>query len=89
MDIIDIQNVTRTFKTDGGFFYALKNVSFSIKKGEIFGLLGPNGAGKTTLIDILTTLLLPDKGTAYIDGFLFYRKMFEKARKNGKLVKIW
>lgn len=68
-DVVDIQNISRTFKTDGKDFHALKDVSFSVKEGEIFGLLGPNGAGKTTLINILTTLLLPTKGTAYIDGF--------------------
>lgn len=48
---------------------ALRDVSFSIEPGEIFGLLGPNGAGKTTLIKCLTTLLLPTGGQAWINGF--------------------
>jgi len=48
---------------------ALKGVSFEVMNGEIFGLLGPNGAGKTTLIKILTTLLIPDKGRAFVNGF--------------------
>ncbi|MFQ6087697.1 MAG: ABC transporter ATP-binding protein, partial [Candidatus Methanofastidiosia archaeon] len=47
---------------------ALDNVNIKIKKGEILGLIGPNGAGKTTLVKILSTLILPDEGTAMIDG---------------------
>jgi len=48
---------------------ALNNVNLHVRKGEIFGLLGPNGAGKTTLIKILSTLILPDRGRAYVDGY--------------------
>jgi len=44
-------------------------ISFDVKRGEIFGLIGPDGAGKTTIFRILTTLLLPDRGTASVDGF--------------------
>lgn len=47
----------------------LKNVSFSVEKGTIFALLGANGAGKTTIINILTTLLNSDGGTASVNGF--------------------
>ena len=47
---------------------ALKDISFEVAEGEIFGLIGPDGAGKSTLFRILTTLLLPDSGTATIDG---------------------
>lgn len=47
---------------------ALKGVSLEVPEGELFGLVGPDGAGKTTLLRILTTLLLPDKGTAMVDG---------------------
>ena len=45
---------------------ALQDVSFSVKRGELFGLIGPDGAGKSTLFRILTTLLLADGGTATV-----------------------
>ncbi len=48
--------------------YAVNEVDLQIKKGELFGLLGPNGAGKTTLVKCLSTLLLPNAGTAVING---------------------
>ena len=44
-------------------------ISFDVKRGEIFGIIGPDGAGKTTIFRILTTLLLPDRGSATVDGF--------------------
>ena len=48
---------------------AVDGVSFDVKKGELFGLIGPDGAGKTTLFRLLTSLMVPDSGTAVIDGF--------------------
>ena len=47
---------------------ALDNVSFDVPKGELFGIIGPDGAGKTTLFRLLTTLILPDGGSAVIEG---------------------
>ncbi|MBI2579763.1 MAG: ABC transporter ATP-binding protein [Candidatus Aenigmarchaeota archaeon] len=66
--MIEINSVTKKFKSSGKEFHALDSVNFGIKRGEIFGLLGPNGAGKTTLINILTGLLVPDEGTVRIMG---------------------
>lgn len=63
-DLIEVKNLTRKF--DG--FTAVDSISFTIKKGEIFGLLGPNGAGKSTIISMLCCLLTPTSGAALIDG---------------------
>jgi ABC-2 type transport system ATP-binding protein len=62
---IEVLNITKRF----GDFVAVKDLSFTVAEGEIFGLLGPNGAGKSTLIRMLTTLLPPSAGTALINGF--------------------
>ena len=64
MDIITTNNLTKKYDK----LKAVDNISFSVKKGEIFGFLGPNGAGKTTTIKMLTTLLNPTKGSAVVCG---------------------
>ena len=63
--MIEVQNVTHRYADRA----ALSNVSFEVKKGEIFGLLGPNGGGKSTLFRILTTMMVPTEGRATIAGF--------------------
>ena len=63
--IIETRNLTKEYNG----IKALKDVSFSVKEGEIFGFLGPNGAGKTTTIKILTTLLMPTSGEVYVNGY--------------------
>ena len=68
-DVVRIEHLSRVFGRGTGAVTALDDVSFSIRRGEIFGLLGPNGAGKSTLIRILTTLLVPTGGTARVGGF--------------------
>ena len=62
---IVVENLTKKF----GNFTAVNNISFSIKKGEIFGFLGANGAGKTTAMKMMCGLLLPTSGTATISGY--------------------
>ena len=64
-----------------GDFYAVRNNSFNIKKGEIFGLLGPNGAGKSTSFKMMCGLLKPTSGTAKIMG-IDIKQNPEKARAN-------
>ena len=63
--IIQVQNLTKMF----GKFTAVDDISFNVKKGEVFGLLGPNGAGKSTTLRVLSTLARPTKGTATIGGY--------------------
>ncbi len=65
MEIIKTKDLTKKFND----FTAVDHVSFSVKKGEIFGFLGPNGAGKTTTIKMLTTLMYPTEGSARLAGF--------------------
>jgi len=60
---------------------AVDHINFSIKEGELFGLLGPNGAGKTTTVKLLCTLLLPDDGTATVNGYDIV-KQGEEVRKS-------
>lgn len=61
---IDVQHIGKKY----GKVKALDDVSLQIAKGELFGLIGPDGAGKTSLFRILTTLTLPDEGSATVEG---------------------
>lgn len=62
--MIEVKSISKSF----GRIESLRDISFTINKGEIFGLLGPNGAGKSTTVNILNTLLKPDSGEIHIDG---------------------
>ncbi|MBU3979622.1 ATP-binding cassette domain-containing protein, partial [Patescibacteria group bacterium] len=64
-NIISVKGLVKKF----GDFTAVDDVSFEVKRGEIFAFLGPNGAGKTTTIKMLTTLLVPTSGQLMINGF--------------------
>ena len=65
LNIVNCQLINKSY----GKVKALHDISFELNQGEIFGIIGPDGAGKTTLFRILTTLLLPDTGTATVGGF--------------------
>lgn len=65
MNSVTIENISKSY----GDVLAVDDVSLTIENGEIFGFIGPDGAGKTTLFRMLTTLLIPDKGKATVEGF--------------------
>jgi ABC-2 type transport system ATP-binding protein len=86
---VETRQLTRVFnpksKKEGKSVKALDSVDLKIERGELFGLLGPNGAGKTTLLKILSTLLLPTTGKAFVSGF-DVEKEFVEIRKRINMV---
>jgi ABC-2 type transport system ATP-binding protein len=75
VSVVVTRDLCRTYRRTGRIasgqpaeVQALKNVNLTVEKGELFGLLGPNGAGKTTFTKVLSTLLLPSAGTAFVLG---------------------
>ena len=64
MELLRLENISKRF----GEKAAIRDVSFRVDKGKIYGLLGPNGAGKTTLIRIINKIIKQDKGTIYLNG---------------------
>jgi len=75
--MIEVSNLSKRF----GRHLAVRDISFSVAKGEIVGFLGPNGAGKTTTLRMLTGFLPPSAGSATVAGFDIFRQSME-ARKN-------
>ena len=79
MNAIEVNHVSKSY----GKVKALDDVSFTVGKGEVFGIIGPDGAGKTSLFRILCTLLVPESGTATVDGFETVRQMADIRRRVG------
>ena len=79
MQAIEVKNVCKSY----GKQKALDDVSFTVSKGEIFGLIGPDGAGKTSMFRILCSLLLPEKGTAMVDGYDVVKQKTEIRKRVG------
>jgi ABC-2 type transport system ATP-binding protein len=77
--ILEVKDLVKNY----GDFSAVKGISFEIQKGEIFSLLGPNGAGKTTTISMISGLLAPTSGDAFIGGFSITRQALEAKRLLG------
>jgi ABC-2 type transport system ATP-binding protein len=67
---------------------ALRGLSFKVRRGEIYGLLGPNGAGKTTTVKIISTLMVPDKGEAYVSGFNVVTEFAEVRKRIGVMLSV-
>ncbi|MCK4348897.1 MAG: ABC transporter ATP-binding protein [Thermoplasmatales archaeon] len=81
---IEVEKIVKRF----GDFTAIDGVSFKIKKGEIVGYLGPNGSGKTTTIKLLTNLLTPASGHAYINGIDVNKKPTKALLSVGALIEV-
>jgi ABC-2 type transport system ATP-binding protein len=77
--IIQMNDLTKRYRTHKGAAVALDHLNLSVKQGEIFGYLGPNGAGKTTTIRLLMDFIRPDKGSASLFGL--------DARKDSKAIR--
>lgn len=90
MNAIEVDHLNRIYRAQIGVFnrsikevVAVEDISFEVKAGELFGLLGPNGAGKTTTVKMLTTLLIPTKGSASVGGFDVVKQANEVRKRIG------
>ncbi len=81
IQLLNVENLKKTYK--GKTEPAVSDLSFSVKKGEIFGFLGPNGAGKTTTIKMIIGLLRPDSGAVNINGINALDNPVEAKRQIG------
>jgi ABC-2 type transport system ATP-binding protein len=77
--IIEVRNLVKRY----GDFPAVKDISFDVQEGEIFGIVGPNGAGKTTTLEIIETLKDPTSGAVTIDGYDVVKSPWEVKRRIG------
>ena len=74
--VIQIRNVSKTFRTKDGEIEALKQISLDIGKGDIYGIIGMSGAGKSTLVRCLNFLEKPTEGTVLIDVKILFILFF-------------
>ncbi|HEY0911546.1 MAG TPA: ATP-binding cassette domain-containing protein, partial [Bradyrhizobium sp.] len=65
---IDVRGLSKTFQLAGTAIEAVRDVSFSVRRGEFVALLGPSGSGKSTVLNMIATLIRPSGGQIMIDG---------------------
>lgn len=82
--MIEVKNLTKNY----GAIPAVKDISFTVEKGKIYGFLGPNGAGKSTTMNMITGCLAPTTGEVYIDGLDIYEDAATAKRRIGYLPEI-
>lgn len=80
-DLIEVKNLSKRY----GKITAIKNLNFTVEKGEILGFLGPNGAGKSTTMKIITGFIPPSSGTVIVNGFDVQQNDFEVKKSIGYL----
>lgn len=77
--MIEVNNLFKSYGRQGKI-NALNNITFKVEKGEIFGVIGPDGAGKTSLFRIMVSLILPDSGSVFMNGYDVIKE-YKKIRK--------
>ena len=80
-NVLDVQNVSKVFTTAAGKVVALKNVSFSIPKGQFVSIIGPSGSGKSTLLNMIGALDKPTRGTVLMNGIDIFKLSDNKLAK--------
>ena len=72
MKTLELNNISKTYITEIGELEVLKNINFSVKKGEIIAIVGPSGSGKSTLLNIISGLIKPTEGNIVVNGEIGY-----------------
>lgn len=72
MKTLELNNISKTYITEIGELEVLKNINFSVEKGEIIAIVGPSGSGKSTLLNIISGLIKPTEGNIVVNGEIGY-----------------
>lgn len=80
-NVLQIENLSISFRTDEGTFNMVKNLSYSVKEGEIVGIVGESGCGKSTLGRLMLNLLEPTSGEMLLDGQNIYKLRTSQMKK--------